>query len=58
MLQGTYSLFIESMPGKCRKPFVCNFHYSVWMSTVCHTICCTYVKLNRQCCETHGIVII
>jgi len=28
------------------------------MNTFCHTLCCIYVQLNRQCCETHGIVII
>jgi len=48
----------ESMPGKRRKSFVSNFNYSVCMNTFCHTICCIYVQLSRQCWETHDIVII
>jgi len=58
MLQGTYFMLVESMPAKYRKIFVFNFDYSVWMNTfchTCHTVCCPYVQLNAQCCETHGI---
>jgi len=48
MLQGTYFILVESMPGKYRKGFVFKFDYSVRMNTYCHTIFCVFVKLNRQ----------
>jgi len=44
MLQGTYFILVESMPGKFRKYFVFNFNYSVWMNTFCHNVCCIYVQ--------------
>jgi len=31
-------------------------HISVCVNTFCHTVCCMYVQLNRQCCESHGTV--
>jgi len=40
ILQGTYFMLVESMPGNHRKAFVSNFNYSVWMNTFCQTICC------------------
>jgi len=56
-LQGTYFILAESMPCNYGK-IVFLILTSVWMNTFCHTVCCMYVQLNRQCCETHGMVII
>ena len=63
VLQGTYVILVESMPGKYRKVCVFNFNYSVRMNTFCYTVCftlqcCIYVQLNEQFYENHGIVII
>ena len=57
---GTHFLLVKSMPGNARteKLLFFNFNSSVWMNTFCHTVCCINAQLNRQCCETHGIVII
>jgi len=59
-VQGTYFLLVESMPGKYRTVFVIYFNYSFRMITFCYTIFCMLhiCEVNRQCCETHGIVII
>jgi len=40
ILQGTYVILVEYMPGKYRKTFVFNFTYGVWMNTFCHTVFC------------------
>jgi len=42
ILQGTYFMLVESMPGKHRKGFVFNFNCSVCINTFCHTVCCIY----------------
>jgi len=31
ILQGTYFLLVEAMPGKYRKTFVFNFNCSIWL---------------------------
>jgi len=58
MLQGTYFIFVESMPCKYRKALVFIYNYSIYMNIFCHTVGCIYVQWNRLCCDTQGIVII
>jgi len=58
MMQDIYSISVESMPRTYKKALVFNFNCSVWMNKFCRTICCIYVQLNMERCETHGIVTI
>jgi len=46
------------MPVRCRKAFVFIFDCIVWMNTFCQAVCCMYVQLNKQCCNTRVIVAI
>jgi len=50
MLQGTYFILVESMPGKYRKTSV--FHCSVWVNTFCRTVCC----ILAMCSWTDNVV--
>jgi len=34
MLQGTYFILADSLPGKYRKVLSLNFNYNVWMNTL------------------------
>jgi len=54
MLWDTNLILVKSIPGEHRKTFDINFNYSVCMN-IYYTVCCSiYVRLHRQCCETHG----
>jgi len=49
ILQRTYLILVESMPGKYRKGFIFNFNYSVWTNTFCHAVCyCMYICSVEQ----------
>jgi len=50
ILHDTYLILVESMPGKCRKGFVFNFNYSVWMNTFCH------MYLAYMCTSSDNVV--
>jgi len=39
MLQSTYFISVELMPGKYREGVVFNYNRSVWMNTLCHQGC-------------------
>jgi len=54
----SYLLLVDSMPGKYRKAFVFNCNFGIWMNMFCLSVCCIYVQLKRQYCDTQGIVII
>jgi len=58
ILQGTYFILVECMPAKYKKVLIFHFNCGARMNTFCPTDCCVYVQFNRQCCETHSVVLV